>query len=257
MNAMSVFAFGDNMVRVSDRNGDPWFVLADVCQVLEIRNRADAAARLDDDEKGVVTTDTLGGAQEMTIINESGLYSIVLTSRKPEAKRFRKWITAEVIPSIRKTGRYEMASAQSADAGEVVDVMGFDTADGRMQIAARLDFVRTALRVQGREAARRAWDLSGLPCLLPERGEQQMGDIDATVREWIAERVERAVGARVQSSLLYADYLNWCRRNASVYVSQKAFSQALALCDFRSRKSSGVYFLDIRLRQGGSIAIAA
>jgi hypothetical protein len=75
---------------------------------LEISNVSQALSRLDDDEKGIISNDTLGGAQEMSIINESGLYSLVLTSRKPEAKAFKKWITAEVLPSIRKTGSYSV-----------------------------------------------------------------------------------------------------------------------------------------------------
>ena len=96
-------------VRVSaDEKGELWFVVADVCRVLDIKNSRDAVAYLDDDEKGVVNTDTLGGKQEMNIIKESGLYSLILRSRKPEAKAFRKWITSEVIPSIRKTGSYSI-----------------------------------------------------------------------------------------------------------------------------------------------------
>lgn len=100
------FDFEGAAVRVVDRGGDPWFVLADVCRVLEIGNSADAARRLDDDEKGVDTIDTPGGLQEMVVINESGLYSLILTSRKDAAKRFKKWVTADVLPTIRKTGGY-------------------------------------------------------------------------------------------------------------------------------------------------------
>lgn len=92
--------------RVIDQNGEPWFVLTDVCRSLGIKNASDAAARLDDDEKGIVQIDTLGGTQKARIINESGLYSVILRSDKPEAKRFKKWVTAEVLPSIRKTGGY-------------------------------------------------------------------------------------------------------------------------------------------------------
>ncbi|NPD69322.1 phage repressor protein/antirepressor Ant (plasmid) [Lichenicola cladoniae] len=103
------FSFGDRPVRAVTRGGAPWFVLADVCRVLEIANSRHAATRLDDDEKGVVSSDTPGGDQEMTIINESGLYSLVLTSRKPEAKVFKRWITSEVIPAIRRTGGYMVA----------------------------------------------------------------------------------------------------------------------------------------------------
>jgi prophage antirepressor-like protein len=83
------FEFTGRAVRVVERYGAPWFVAADVCAVLDIVNARDAVARLDDDEKGVVTTDTLGGAQSVTVINESGVYSLVFTSRKPEAKAFK------------------------------------------------------------------------------------------------------------------------------------------------------------------------
>ncbi len=92
--------------RVIDRDGEPWFVLSDVCRELEIGNAAHAASRLDDDEKGIINSDTLRGVQKVIIINESGLYSLILTSRKEAAKRFKKWVTAEVLPSIRKTGAY-------------------------------------------------------------------------------------------------------------------------------------------------------
>ncbi len=97
-------AFGK--IRTLTIDGEPWFVAADVCRALEIGNPSMAVERLDDDEKGISTIDTLGGKQRMTIINEPGLYSLVLSSRKPEAKAFRRWITHEVIPTIRKYGGY-------------------------------------------------------------------------------------------------------------------------------------------------------
>ncbi|MEE8663511.1 MAG: phage antirepressor [Acetobacter sp.] len=106
------FSFEGTEVRVLDQSGEPWWVLSDVCAVLEHTNSRMAAQRLDEDEKGVSISDTLGGPQEMTVINESGLWSLVLTSRKPAAKRFKKWITSEVIPSIRKTGGYMTASPE-------------------------------------------------------------------------------------------------------------------------------------------------
>ena len=93
-------------VRTVIREGEPWFVAADVCRALEISNNRDALSRLDDDEKGVALTDTPGGQQEMSVINEPGLYTLVLGSRKPEARAFKRWITHEVIPAIRKHGGY-------------------------------------------------------------------------------------------------------------------------------------------------------
>lgn len=107
MGEMINLAFEGAAVRIFDRDGHPWFVLADVCRVLEIANVSDASRRVDDDEKdGVDITDPIGRLQKTTIVNESGLYSLILTSRKPEAKRFKKWVTSEVLPQIRKTGAY-------------------------------------------------------------------------------------------------------------------------------------------------------
>lgn len=107
MSGIVPFDFEGAPVRVLDRDGQPWFVLADVCRVLEIANSRDAAARLDDDERGDVgITDAIGREQATAIINESGLYSLILTSRKPEAKRFKRWVTHDVLPAIRRTGAY-------------------------------------------------------------------------------------------------------------------------------------------------------
>ena len=93
-------------VRTLTIGGEAWFVAADVCKALDLGNPSMTVERLDDDEKGISTIDTLGGKQRMAIINEPGLYSLVLSSRKPEAKAFKRWITHEVIPAIRKYGGY-------------------------------------------------------------------------------------------------------------------------------------------------------
>lgn len=106
MNELQVFTYSGNEVRTVQRNGEPWFVLKDVCAILGISKYRDAADRLDPDEREPVRVDTLGGKQEMLCINESGLYNVILRSDKPEAKPFRKWVTSEVLPSIRKTGGY-------------------------------------------------------------------------------------------------------------------------------------------------------
>lgn len=110
--SINTFNFGVNPIRVVVLEGDPWFVASDVCAVLAIANARDALGRLDEEEKGVATTDTLGGSQEVNVINESGLYSLVLTSRKKEAKAFKKWVTGDVLPTIRKTGSYSVHGFQ-------------------------------------------------------------------------------------------------------------------------------------------------
>ena len=107
MNELQIFnnnQFGE--IRTTIKDGEPWFVASDVCRALEIANNLDALTRLEQDEKGVALTDTPGGTQEVTIVNEPGLYALVLGSRKPEAKAFKRWVTHEVIPSIRKHGMY-------------------------------------------------------------------------------------------------------------------------------------------------------
>jgi len=104
MQQLQVFNFESNQVRTVLKDGELWFVAADVCQVLNIGNPSMAVARLEEDE---VTLSQIEGSHRATnIINESGLYSLILRSDKPEAKRFKKWVTSEVLPSIRKTGSY-------------------------------------------------------------------------------------------------------------------------------------------------------
>jgi prophage antirepressor-like protein len=100
------FNFNGSLIGTLEKDGGVWFVAKDVCKALELDDVSKACSRLDEDEKGTNTVPTLGGMQDLLIINESGLYSLILTSRKPEAKAFKKWVTSEVLPAIRKTGSY-------------------------------------------------------------------------------------------------------------------------------------------------------
>lgn len=106
--SVQVFNYGENTpVRVRVMNGQTWFVAKDVCKVLGISNHKDAVSRLDDDEmRGVGITDLIGRTQRMSAVSESGLYHLVFQSRKPEARKFRRWVTGEVLPQIRMTGGY-------------------------------------------------------------------------------------------------------------------------------------------------------
>lgn len=100
-------------VRIVPVDGELMFVAKDVCDCLEITKHRDAISRLDPDERGSVKLDTPGGKQDIAAINEYGLYNLVLSSRKPEAKEFKRWITHDVIPAIRKTGSYSMVIPQT------------------------------------------------------------------------------------------------------------------------------------------------
>lgn len=108
MNEITVFNnenFGEvRTVRIDD---EPWFVGRDVAKILGYANPNDALAKhVDEEDRGIAKCDTLGGAQEMMIVNESGLYSLILSSKLESAKKFKRWVTSEVIPQIRKTGSY-------------------------------------------------------------------------------------------------------------------------------------------------------
>ena len=120
-NGLQVFEYEGSAVRTVEKDGEPWFVAADVCSYFGIANHRNAVARLDEDEKGVCDVDTLGGEQRVTIINEAGLYHLLFTitpsnargletavieERKEKLKKFKRWVTHEVIPSIRKHGVY-------------------------------------------------------------------------------------------------------------------------------------------------------
>lgn len=109
MSAVELFTYTDHQVRVVVIDGEPWFVLVDLCRVLDIRNGRDVAARLAEDQKDVGQIDTPGGRQQMTLVNESGMYEVVIRSDKPDAVVFRRWVTGRVLPAIRKTGSYSTA----------------------------------------------------------------------------------------------------------------------------------------------------
>lgn len=132
----AVYAFRDHSVRIIVRDGEPWFVAADVAEALCYRNASDAARNLKDHQKGTQIVRTPGGDQKVTIITESGLYKLVLRSRKPEAEEFSDWVTGEVLPAIRKTGGYakptadaeriKLAFALAAEAAAQVERTVFD-----------------------------------------------------------------------------------------------------------------------------------
>ncbi len=119
MNELSIFKNADfGEIRTIMQEGEPWFVAADVCRALEIGNPTMSLGRLDEDEKMTLNSTEghsgqRGGAQFLNVVNEPGLYSLVLGSRKPEAKAFKRWITHEVIPAIRKTGVYAAPNVDS------------------------------------------------------------------------------------------------------------------------------------------------
>lgn len=169
------FDFEDQAIRVLMRGDDPWFVAVDVCRVLGIANSRDAVSRLDDDEVTTVNLNTVGstdgirGNPNASAVSESGLYALIFTSRKDEARRFRKWVTADVLPALRRTGRYMLAANPAP--GDTLPP-GSDVIAGIPECSARdaqawLDMIREARLGGGRAAALRLWAQSPLPPIDP------------------------------------------------------------------------------------------
>lgn len=111
MNELQVFNFNENQIRTLLINNEPYFIGKDVASILGYSNTRKAINdHVDEDDKGVTKCDTLGGKQDLIVINESGLYSLILSSKLPTAKKFKRWVTSEVLPAIRKTGQYQVPS---------------------------------------------------------------------------------------------------------------------------------------------------
>lgn len=119
MNELQLFNYEGQELRTVLLDDVTWWVAKDVCKILGISKYRDAIRQLDEDERMSVLVDTLGGHQEMAAVNESGLYHLIFQSRKPDAKKFRKWVTSEVIPAIRKTGSYTVEKSESPEEGIV------------------------------------------------------------------------------------------------------------------------------------------
>ncbi|MEV2520532.1 BRO family protein, partial [Paenibacillus larvae] len=113
MNQLQVFNFTGKEVRVIMKDGHPWWVAKDVCSVLDHSDVSMAVKRLDEDEKLTQTLFVSGQNRNVWFVNEPGLYSLILTSRKPESKKFKRWVTHEVLPAIRQTGKYSLSTTPS------------------------------------------------------------------------------------------------------------------------------------------------
>lgn len=236
MNALTAFQFDTLPVRViQDDQGQPWFVAADVCRVLEITKPENAYGRLDEDEKATRTVGTPGGPQEMVTLNEAGLYSLILTSRKPEAKRFKRWVTHEVLPAIRQTGRYSVGESAASLPTVTRDTVGALLLIGEavakvpgvkagIAMAATLTCIQenTGLSV---ETLRRALPAANdpVPALNPTQLGQAMGGLSAREinrrlkSHGLQYRNERDEWALTEAGQAYAEALPYSRNGHSGY----------------------------------------
>jgi len=178
MNDLLSFEFETRAIRVIERDGVPWWLAADLAQLLGYSSTKDMTRNLDDDEKDGHNVPTPGGKQRHTIISESGLFAAILKSRRPEARRFRRWVTGEVLPALRRRGSYAMPGAQAV---VPIHPEGWDSAALSAGVAA----VREARRLFGMQSARLVWRRLGLPA--PLLGEGWHGDpVMPELQAWCA-----------------------------------------------------------------------
>lgn len=205
-NAIQPFAFEDHLVRtIMDDGGEPWFVAKDVCRVLGIGWKGSATmGPLDDDEKDMVTLSTSGGDQELLVVSESGLYALVFRSRKPQAREFSRWVCKEVLPSLRRTGRYALTSESLEDAL------------ANLSPRVRLHCLRLAVQValaanapQGVEAT-----FARFCSLVKERPTEERAtahDLPGLLRQFVQQCCRPQAGSCLSGRDLYEAFLRWCK----------------------------------------------
>jgi prophage antirepressor-like protein len=251
MSALALLDFDGRPFRTVERDGEPWFVAADVCAALGLQNPAQAVSKLDEDEKGINSTDTLGGAQSIYIINESGLYTLMLRCReatKPGTVpyRFRKWVTGEVLPRLRK-GETVALAAQP----ETRIVLGANSED----LAPAIAVIREARQVFGKAAARQLWKKLGLPApdlpgeLLTRTGGIDLSRIaDPGMQEWLVECiVVDGHAPRIGTSDLHRHYVGWCEGAGHVPLTVFGFGHALTRAGVAGIHSNGSWRTGVRL----------
>ncbi|WP_025322289.1 BRO-N domain-containing protein [Deferrisoma camini] len=231
MSQVIPFSYGEQAVRtVVDRETcELWFVAKDVCDALGIKNHRDAVSRLDEDEReGVGITDPLGGQQVATAVNESGLYALIFRSRKPAARRFRKWVTSEVLPAIRRTGRYEVDGLRRKGA----------LAELAREFRGALSLARAA-GLQGAAAVQRAnrvvRELHGVDCLELLGQPDGLAPEPSEVARFVEECCERDPAAVCGATELFTAYRAWAGEEA---WSQARFGRAMTALGFGRVKSA-------------------
>ena len=249
MNTSAVvpFRFESHEVRALNIDGEPWFVAADVCSILDHTNTTVALSMLDDDEKAKKSLGLSGG--ETNIISESGLYTLIIRSNKPQAKPFRKWVTAEVLPSIRKTGGYVLPEYEGKKYSVFRHNHRSTNAPNGLDIRYTLDLTKVIIkptrqtldllgRLTGVDVSDLAAELSG------PRPENSREEIMALIDRFAGERLQASTGTATLFRTLYAEFLSWFsgqEQFATGYIpSAKAFSAWCEVQGFERRKPSGV-----------------
>ena len=251
MNEIMPFRFGESVVRViTDENGEPWFVAKDVCRVLGLENNRDAVSSLDEDEKITVANPDgnprAGIPHRYVVISESGLYALVFRSRKPQAREFSRWVRKEVLPALRKTGRYEVPGRQPV----LEPPASFPPEALRLRPVMRQrlwrDALNTARMDDGGTPAALRW-FSYL-CNLVAATPPAPAPARDRVRAFFWQCCEYADGCRVSGGALYEAFRRWCEESGQGDVpSMKVFGSLMQ--EFAQRcRSNGSFYDGVRLK---------
>lgn len=222
---IEIYNFKNNDIRIARVNDEPWFVAKDVCDVLELTNPTIAISELDEDERAKYY---LGRQGETNIINEPGLYSLIFRSRKPEAKTFKRWVTHEVLPAVRKTGGYGSTDPTLKRAQMMMD-----------GITAFRDVMP---RTEKRRIMREYYELIGSP--MPEAEALEQGELmKDPIENFIDERLVSRPGARLSREKFYVELCKWFKEQGGCAPTRcKAVRTVNRLGRFRTGRSNKVRY---------------
>ena len=250
MSALVAFEWQGEAIRVVMIDDRPNWVAVDIAGALGYSRATNMVRMVPPHQKGTHEVSTLRGSQKLTVLTEGGVYRAVMNSERPEAEKFVDWLTDEVLPSLRATGRYEMPGRVAIDQeGECDD----DPLLADLSLEQRLALVNSARLIHGKKGAAAIWRRVGLPDPLEEDGVRL--DLGAasdprftSINLWMDERCQFVPGHMEESSALHADYRLWCANNGHEVHGITAFGRHLNRRGVPGRKSGRVWRVGLKLK---------
>ena len=252
---LTPFAFEEQLIRCRlDEHGNPWFVAKDVCRILELENNRDAVSSLDEDEKITVKNPDgnprAGIPHQYTLISESGLYALVFRSRKPQGRAFSKWVRAEVLPSLRRSGSYAMPGHEARAADGIPDIPEMYALRPVQRQRLWQDALQTARLDNGGSAAAVRW-FAHLCRMVTARpvGEAEPGrECAARILRFADEECRRDAGGRINASRLYEAFaLWWCARFADGVPPIHVFGRVMPARFAKVKRGGRTWYLGLSL----------
>lgn len=238
MQNLITFDFDGQAVRTIEKDGIQWWVAQDICRCLDIKNSRDALSRLNSDEKDDVgLTDTIGRKQNTTCVNEPGLYRLILTSRKKVAEKFKRWITHDILPSIRETGEYRVENYQPENVELNADTPTY------------LALIREARLLFGKSKARYLWNKLPLPQIEEALllGQSSCSD---EVKDFLISNVTTNPSNRLGASNLYNAYKEWFEKKHpdETALTQTSFGMEASTLLAKCRHNGRIYYIGYALK---------